>query len=59
MTIVAYAMNLIKSNGLKHHQFQQLLADTESEYGNVKYSVMCAGLVKLTWKDIHVICRMK
>jgi hypothetical protein len=31
------AINLMKSSGLSRHQLQQSLADTGSEYGDVKY----------------------
>jgi hypothetical protein len=37
MTTVVSAINLTKSDGLNHCQFQKILADTESTYGNVKY----------------------
>jgi hypothetical protein len=37
MTAVVSEINLIKSNGLNHHQFQQPLAGNESVYDNVKY----------------------
>jgi hypothetical protein len=37
MTTVVSTKNLIKANGLNHYEFQQMLADTELQYGDMTY----------------------
>ena len=35
--ILVKAVNFIRSRGLNHHEFQQLMADIDAEYSDVKY----------------------